>query len=443
MHKVTVTKDNYEVERLYQWDMNQVLCISGLSLTTVPEVHFAHPHDQLAIVRKATMDAAGVVRADIPNSLLQKALRIDAYVCTYEGDTFQTICKVKMPVHERAKPSDYEGTDDVEVYSLDALQVEMIELEPGEEAKVEKVMNGDAWLLRFSIPRGTDGHDGTSIQSIERTAGTGAQGTTDTYTVTLTDGSKTQFQIYNGKDGRTPVKGEDYVDGYTPQKNVDYFDGEPGVGIQSIQRTAGNGAPGTFDTYTVTLTDGSTYPIQVYNGANGEGSGDMTALVYDPQGKAQDIFKYVDDVVDNIPTKTSELTNDSGFITGYNEVDPTVPAWAKAALKPSYTAAEVGARPDTWMPTASDVGARPDTWMPTASDVNARPDTWMPSASDVGAAASSHTQAASTITGGTFSGTVKASSITQTAGTSLLRNSKLVSADTDPTVNGEINWTYK
>lgn len=47
------------------------------------------------------------------------------------------------------------------------------------------------------------------------------------------------------------------------------------------------------------------------------------------------------------------------------------------------TAAEVGARPDTWMPTAADVGARPDTWTPTAADVGARPDTWMPTASDV------------------------------------------------------------
>ena len=57
----------------------------------------------------------------------------------------------------------------------------------------------------------------------------------------------------------------------------------------------------------------------------------------------------------------------------YTESDPTVPKWAKAANKPSYTANEVGARPDTWMPTASDVGARPNTWTPTASDVGAAP----------------------------------------------------------------------
>lgn len=48
-----------------------------------------------------------------------------------------------------------------------------------------------------------------------------------------------------------------------------------------------------------------------------------------------------------VPTKTSDLTNDSGFITGYTETDPTVPAWAKASTKPSYTASEVGALPNT------------------------------------------------------------------------------------------------
>ena len=44
-----------------------------------------------------------------------------------------------------------------------------------------------------------------------------------------------------------------------------------------------------------------------------------------------------------IPTKTSDLTNDSGFIT--QESDPTVPSWAKQSSKPQYTAQEVGALP--------------------------------------------------------------------------------------------------
>ncbi len=44
-----------------------------------------------------------------------------------------------------------------------------------------------------------------------------------------------------------------------------------------------------------------------------------------------------------VPTKTSQFNNDSGFITDYTETDPTVPAWAKAETKPTYTASEVGA----------------------------------------------------------------------------------------------------
>ena len=46
-----------------------------------------------------------------------------------------------------------------------------------------------------------------------------------------------------------------------------------------------------------------------------------------------------------VPTKVSELENDSGYLMSYTETDPTVPAWAKAETKPTYTASEVGAAP--------------------------------------------------------------------------------------------------
>lgn len=48
-----------------------------------------------------------------------------------------------------------------------------------------------------------------------------------------------------------------------------------------------------------------------------------------------------------IPSKVSQLQNDSGYITSFTETDPSVPAWAKAATKPTYTAAEVGALPSS------------------------------------------------------------------------------------------------
>lgn len=43
-----------------------------------------------------------------------------------------------------------------------------------------------------------------------------------------------------------------------------------------------------------------------------------------------------------IPTKNSQLENDSGYLKGFTETDPTVPSWAKQASKPSYTKSEVG-----------------------------------------------------------------------------------------------------
>lgn len=73
--------------------------------------------------------------------------------------------------------------------------------------------------------------------------------------------------------------------------------GATGNGISGIALKSGTHAPGTSDVYTITLTDGTTFDFAVYNGANGAGAGDMLASVYDPQGKHQDVFQYVDDAV--------------------------------------------------------------------------------------------------------------------------------------------------
>lgn len=48
--------------------------------------------------------------------------------------------------------------------------------------------------------KGDTGDDGRSILSIVRTAGTGAGGSTDTYTITYSDTSTSTFQVYNGID---------------------------------------------------------------------------------------------------------------------------------------------------------------------------------------------------------------------------------------------------
>ena len=96
----------------------------------------------------------------------------------------------------------------------------------------------------------------------------------------------------------------------------------------------------------VSLSDGTTYDAGYCRGAAGSSSGDMLAAVYDHQGKQLDIYKYVDDEIAKIPTpdvsvqikahnenqeahpyirgliptKTSQLDNDSGYLTQHQDI---------------------------------------------------------------------------------------------------------------------------
>ena len=98
---------------------------------------------------------------------------------------------------------DGENTDNAKYYSEQAVAV----VNSLNNAHIDE--NGH---LVYTSPSGSTvdlgevvGPDGSSIQSIERTSGTGSPGTTDTYTVTLTNGDTTTFQVYNGKDGSGSV----------------------------------------------------------------------------------------------------------------------------------------------------------------------------------------------------------------------------------------------
>lgn len=88
----------------------------------------------------------------------------------------------------------------------------------------------------------------------------------------------------------------------TPWHFLGDLSGVQGVGVQSIELTSGNHAPGTTDTYTITYTDGSTSTYQVYNGADGTGTGDMLAADYDKNKVVKNsggIVRYVDNQISN------------------------------------------------------------------------------------------------------------------------------------------------
>ncbi len=114
--------DKYVTDSLHQWDINQVLTVAGLNLTTAPEVHFSNANTGRAIVRQASM-VNRIISVGIPNSLLQDPLRIFAHIGIYEGDTFKVVHEVQIPVIPRKRPEDYQITDtDEEVYSFKRLE---------------------------------------------------------------------------------------------------------------------------------------------------------------------------------------------------------------------------------------------------------------------------------------------------------------------------------
>lgn len=126
---VKVNSDRCTIDDpLYQWDQNQDLYIYGLSLTSVPAIHFTNDMMDRAIVRSAQMDATGVITAPVPNSLLQKPYTIKAFVCVHKGNTFETLYKIEIPVKARPKPGDYAFEDEAgEIYSYNAIEAKATE----------------------------------------------------------------------------------------------------------------------------------------------------------------------------------------------------------------------------------------------------------------------------------------------------------------------------
>ena len=201
-------------------------------------------------------------------------------------------------------------------------------------------------------PKGDTGSAGNGVKSVVLYEGTHAPGTLDTYRMTYTNGTHTDYQVYNGMDGIG--SGDFMANGTVPMTGALQMGGNKVTGMAEPTADTDGATKGYVDKAVedvtiitdATPTQGSKNPVQ-----------------------SGGVYIALQDVKEGIPTKVSDLTNDSGFITGYTETDPTVPEWAKAPSKPTYTATEVGARPNTWMPSATDVGAIPASQKGAASGV--------------------------------------------------------------------------
>lgn len=138
--------------------------------------------------------------------------------------------------------------------------------------------------------------------------------------------------VPGGARGLKGEKGEQGEKGNTGER------GPRGYSISGAEKE-GTSEPGTTDTYTLKLDDDEQTPVgvfKVYNGINGVWTRDE-----EPPDN-YDVWIVPDGKTDEIPTKTSDLENDSGFIT--NGVDDLMNYYKKDEVYPKskvYTKDEI------------------------------------------------------------------------------------------------------
>lgn len=233
---------------------------------------------------------------------------------------------------------------------------------------------------------------GQGITSIVKTS---TSGLVDTYTITYTSGDTTTFEVTNGSapiitvtatadsqslaDPTVTVtkSGTDQAPSYalafsglkgqTGATGAPGAQGPQGVGIASIAKTS---TVGLVDTYTITLTDGSTATFTVRNGQDGTGSGDMMQAQYDP---TQAVYN-AGGIPAYVAAHAAVYTAGTNInISANNEISANVPAVIDALNSTSSTSALSANQGNVLNTTIQGVASRIPTVDQTYSSGSANP----------------------------------------------------------------------
>lgn len=148
--------DTYSTDPLTQWDVNQSLKISGLSIKSAPTILFSNRVSVTAEPVAATLGENNIISCDIPNGLLTENYPIVAYVRSETNGTLATIAKIKIPVIPAKKPDDYFFIENITIITYESILSRI-------ESKAEK---SDVNTLRRAIEEIES--DGVTTETIEK-----------------------------------------------------------------------------------------------------------------------------------------------------------------------------------------------------------------------------------------------------------------------------------
>ena len=170
-------------------------------------------------------------------------------------------------------------------------------------------------------PEGEQGETGNGISSIVKT---GTVGLVDTYTITMTDGSTYNFTVTNGKDGSATIEA-----GYGININGDEISVDQTVvalknELNQFIKDNDTSYSAVFRGKAAWVKAEGAYTATSYgDGGIGRSIPNQPGYTYTLPDKSgtfamtSDVITSYNDLTDkpSIPTNTSDLTNDSGFIT--------------------------------------------------------------------------------------------------------------------------------
>lgn len=183
-------------------------------------------------------------------------------------------------------------------------------------------------------PEGPQGEEGNGIASIAKT---GTVGLLDTYTITMTNGDTYTFTVTNGENGTSTIDAGYGIDINGNEISVDSTVIASKSELNSYIKDNDSNYTAVFRGKGVWVKEAGTYTSTSYgDGSIARSIPNQPGYTYTLPNKTgtfamtSDVITSYNDLTDKptIPTKTSDLQNDSGFITGV--------AWADVTGKPAF-----------------------------------------------------------------------------------------------------------